>query len=80
MVDKKGVRTLDRNRYAVSVEYAANDWTLRSEYVHSQGYGFKTTYQDVDDATDCTINTAAGDKADGLYALVIAPVVKKNSI
>lgn len=80
VVDKKGVRTLDRNRYAVSVEYAANDWTLRSEYVHSQGYGFKTTYQDVDDATDCTINTAAGDKADGLYALVIAPVVKKNSI
>ena len=77
-VEKKGVRTLDRNRYALSVEYAANDWTLRSEYIHSQGYSFKTTYQDVDDAKDCTVNTAAGDKADGLYALVIAPVVKKK--
>lgn len=77
-VEKKGVRTLDRNRYALSVEYAANDWTLRSEYIHSQGYSFKTTYQDVDDAKDCTVNTSAGDKADGLYALVIAPVVKKK--
>lgn len=77
-VEKKGIRTLDRNRYALSVEYAANDWTLRSEYIHSQGYSFKTTYQDVDDAKDCTVNTAAGDKADGLYALVIAPVVKKK--
>lgn len=77
-VEKSGVRTLDKNRYAFSAEYAANDWTLRSEYIHSQGYGFKTTYQDVDDATDCTINTAAGDKADGFYALVIAPVVKNK--
>lgn len=77
-VEKKGVRTLDRNRYALSVEYAANDWKLRSEYIHSQGYSFKTTYQDVDDAKDYTVNTAAGDKADGLYALVIAPVVKKK--
>lgn len=78
VVEKSGTRSLDRNRYAISAEYAANDWTLRSEYIHSQGYGFKTTYQDVDDAKDCTINKAAGDKADGLYALVIAPIIKKK--
>lgn len=78
VIEKSGTRSLNRNRYAISAEYAADDWTFRSEYIHSQGYGFKKTYQDVDDAKDCTINTAAGDKADGLYALVIAPVIKKK--
>lgn len=77
-VEKSGTRTLDRNRYAISAEYVKNDWTFRSEYIHSQGYSFKTTYQDADDAKDCTINTAAGNKADGLYALVIAPIIKKK--
>jgi len=76
--ERSGVRSLGKNRYAISAEYVADDWTFRSEYIHSQGYGFKTTYQDSDDAKDCTINTAAGDKADGIYALVIAPVVKKK--
>lgn len=77
-VEKSGVRSLGKNRYAFSAEYTADDWTFRSEYIHSQGYGFKTTYQDQDDASDCTINTAAGDKADGFYALAIAPVIKKR--
>ncbi len=75
---KSGTRSVDRNRYAISAEYAADDWTIRSEYIHSQGYGFKTTYQDNNSSKDCTLNTAAGDKADGLYALLIAPVVKKK--
>lgn len=75
---RTGTRSLSRNRYAVSAEYKAYDWIVRSEYIHSQGYGFKTTYQDADDAKDCTINTAAGSKADGLYALVIAPVIKNK--
>lgn len=75
---KSGVRSLGKNRYAISAEYIVSDWTFRSEYIHSQGYGFKATYQDSDDASDCTINTAAGDKADGFYALAIAPVVKKK--
>lgn len=77
-VEMSGTRSLDRNRYAISFDYNANDWTFRSEYIHSQGYGFKTTYQDVDDATDCTVNTAAGDKADGYYALVIAPIIEEK--
>lgn len=74
-----GTRSLSRNRYAFSAEYVKDDWTLRSEYIHSQGYGFKTTYQKDENNKDCTVNTAAGDKADGLYALLIAPV-QKNKI
>lgn len=35
--DKSGVRSVSKNRYAFSAEYAANDWTVRSEYIHSQG-------------------------------------------
>lgn len=52
-----------KNRYALSAEYAKNDWTLRSEYIHSQGFGS---------------TVADGDKADGLYALCIAPVIEKK--
>lgn len=73
-----GVRSLSRNRYAFSAEYAKDDWTFRSEYIHSQGLSFKTTYQKDTDTKDCSINEAAGDKADGYYALLIAPVVKNK--
>ena len=76
-VTASGVRSLPKNRYAFSVEYAANDWTVRSEYIHSQGYGFNTTYTSGKE-TDCNINYAAGDKADGFYALMIAPVIGKK--
>ena len=74
---KSGVRSVSRNRYAFSAEYAANDWTVRSEYIHSQGYGFKQSMSSGKE-TDCSINYAAGDKADGFYALMIAPVVSKK--
>lgn len=76
-VAKNGVRSLEKNRYAISAEYAAHDWTVRSEYIHSQGYGFKTSNASGKE-TDCTINYAAGDKADGFYALMIAPVISKK--
>lgn len=76
-VAKSGVRSLEKNRYAFSAEYAANDWTVRSEYIHSHGYGFKTSNASGKE-TDCTINYAAGDKADGFYALMIAPVISKK--
>lgn len=73
-----GVRTVDRDRYAISGEYIVDDWTFRSEYIHSHGYGFKTTYQSASNASDCTIDEAAGNEADGFYALCIAPVIKKK--
>lgn len=72
------VRKLQQRRWAVSAEYKVNDWTLRSEYIHSTGKAFKTRNQKAGDTSDCTINEAIGDKADGVYALAIAPVVKKK--
>lgn len=71
------VRRLQQRRYAFSAEYLVNDWTFRTEYAHSTGYGFKTRYQDPDDATDCTLSSN-GNKAQGVYALVIAPIIKKK--
>ncbi len=83
--DADGVTTstvvsLPKHRYAISGEYVVNDWTFRSEYIHSTGYGFKTTLANTNDATskDVTVNWAAGNKADGFYALCIAPVIKKQ--
>lgn len=74
---QKGVRSLSKNRYAFSAEYAANDWTVRSEYIHSQGYGFTKTLTNGKE-TDCNVNYAAGDQADGFYTLMIAPVISKK--
>lgn len=74
---QRGVRSLSKNRYAFSAEYAANDWTVRSEYIHSQGYGFTKSLTSGKE-TDCNVNYAAGDQADGFYALMIAPVISKK--
>lgn len=74
---QKGVRSLSKNRYAFSAEYTANDWTVRSEYIHSQGYGFTKSLTSGKE-TDCNVNYAAGDQADGFYALMIAPVISKK--
>jgi len=73
---QSGVRKLRQRRYAFSADYVVNDWTFRSEYIHSTGQAFKKTYQNTNDASDCTL--ANGDKADGLYALVIAPIIKNK--
>ena len=58
-----GNENVRKNRYALSAEYAKDDWTFRTEYIHSQGYG---------------ADIAKGDKADGIYALCIAPVIEKK--
>ena len=76
-VTKSGTRSLEKNRYAFSAEYAAHDWTARAEYIHSQGYGFSTSTSSGKE-TDCNINYAAGNKADGFYTLLIAPVISKK--
>lgn len=69
------LRKLQQRRYAFSAEYTTEDWTFRSEYVHSTGYAFKTRYQKESDASDITLSNI-GNKAQGIYALVIAPVIK----
>ena len=76
--------SLRQHRYAVSAEYKKGDLQLRTEYIHSTGRGFATTYQKAADASDLTIKTyvdkngneVANDKSDGVYALAIVPVVK----
>jgi hypothetical protein len=51
-----------KNRYALSAEYDKDEFTFRTEYIHSQGMGA----------------TTVGDKADGWYAFGIVPVVKSK--
>lgn len=77
IVEHKGeVHRLQQRRYAFSAEYKVNDWTFRSEYIHSTGKAFSKTGVTKDN--DANVNDAIGDKADGVYALAIAPVVKKK--
>ena len=73
-----GVKSLAKRRYAISGEYVVDDWTFRSEYIHSTGLGFSTVYNQSSDTKKVDVNYAAGDKADGFYALAIAPVIKKK--
>ena len=75
-ITQSGVRKLQQRRYAFSAEYKANDWTLRSEYIHSTGYAFAKSLSNTDDAAakDCNLS-ADGNKAQGVYALVIAPII-----
>lgn len=72
----EGTVSLGQYRYALSAEYKDADWQLRAEYIHSTGYGFKTTYQDDEDKDDATVNYALGDRADGAYVLCIAPIIR----
>lgn len=74
----KNVVKLPQHRYAISAEYKANDWTLRSEYIHSTGKAFKNRENSKADRSDVTINESIGSKADGVYALCIAPVIKQK--
>lgn len=73
-----GTRSLPQHRYAISAEYKFSDWTVRSEYIHSTGKAFKITYNSAADASKADVNETIGNKADGVYALVIAPVIAKK--
>ena len=77
------VRSLNQNRYAFSFEYKKDGWTVRSEYIHSTGKVFAKSLTSFNDANskDCSINEKIGDKAQGVYGLVIAPLAQlpKNS-
>ena len=77
--EKTGVRSLSQHRYAISGEYVVNDWTFRSEYIHSTGEAFAKSLVNTNDANskDCNLSSL-GNKADGFYALAIAPIIKKK--
>lgn len=80
---KNEVRKLAQNRYAFSFEYKKDGWTVRSEYIHSTGKAFAKSITNFNDANakDCSLNEKIGDKAQGVYGLVIAPLAQlpKNS-
>ncbi len=71
------LRKLQQRRYAFSAEYVKNDWTFRSEYAHSTGGAFAKSLVNTNDASskDITLSNL-GSKSQGVYALVIAPIVK----
>ena len=87
VVDRKithpDYRKLAQNRYAFSFEYKKDGWTVRSEYIHSTGKAFAKSITNFNDANakDCSLNEKIGDKAQGVYGLVIAPLAQlpKNS-
>lgn len=74
-----GTRSLQQRRYAFSAEYLLNDWTFRSEYIHSTGGAFSKPLNNTNDeaSKDCNLSTA-GDQSQGVYAIVIAPIVKEK--
>lgn len=78
-----GTRNLNQNRYAFSFEYKKDGWTVRSEYIHSTGKAFAKSITNFNDANakDCNQNAKIGDKAQGVYGLVIVPLAQlpKNS-
>ena len=76
---QNGVRSLDQHRYAISGEYGVDDWTFRSEYIHSTGKAFAKALVNTNDATSTNCELSSnGDKSDGFYGLVIAPIIKKK--
>lgn len=72
-IDGKTNQSIRKNRYAISAEYNRDDWTFRAEYIHSQGWG---TAKLGDNGTK--IEKRKGDKADGLYAFGIVPIIKNK--
>ena len=70
---------MQQRRYAISAEYVVDDWTFRSEYAHSTGEAFAKSLVSTNDAAakDCNIGSN-GNKAQGVYALVIAPIIKQK--
>ena len=57
------VMSARKNRYCLSAEYDKDEYTFRTEYLHSQGWGS---------------NLDLGDKADGWYVFGIVPVIKSK--
>ena len=63
--------SIEKNRYALSIEYSQDEYMFRSEYIHSQGWGAKSPGNNVRE-----IYYENGDKADGWYVFGIVPLIK----
>ena len=67
--DKIG--SLPLNRYCLSAEWDKDEYTFRTEYVHSQGWAATGIGSNV-------VDYSKGDKADGWYVFGIVPVIKSK--
>ena len=65
--------SIGKNRYALSAEYDKDEFTFRTEYIHSQGWGAASAGNNVRE-----IDYTKGDKADGWYVFGIVPVIKSK--
>lgn len=74
-----GVRSLNQFRYAMGFDYDNAGWRVRSEYIHATGEAFAREMINTHDpsASDCTLSDM-GNKADGFYVLMIAPVKREK--
>ena len=59
------------NRYCLSAEWDKDEYTFRTEYLHSQGWASQGIGNNV-------IDYAKGDKADGWYVFGIVPLIKSK--
>ena len=65
---QNGVRSLDQHRDAISGEYVVDDWTFRSEYIHSTGKAFAKALVNTNDATSTNCELSSnGDKSRFLW-------------
>jgi hypothetical protein len=64
-------RSVEKNRYCLSIEYDKDEFTFRGEYLHSQGWGAAAAASNVRE-----IDYSKGDKADGWYVFGIVPLIK----
>lgn len=72
MITKDGENeNVPLNRYCLSAEYDKDQYTFRTEYIHSQGWGTGVIGSN-------KINEALGDKADGWYVSGIVPLIKSK--
>jgi len=74
MTTMKGTNeSVTLNRYCLSAEWDKDEYTFRTEYVHSQGWGVTSP-----GSGSTTIDYSLGDKADGWYVFGIVPVIKSK--
>ncbi|MBR4389784.1 MAG: porin [Prevotella sp.] len=63
------------NRYCLSAEWDKDEYTFRTEYIHSQGWGVAPSQAG---KGSTVIDYSNGNKADGWYVFGIVPVIKSK--
>ena len=74
------IRSLSQHRCALSAEYCVDDWTFRSEYIHSTGLAFAKSLVNTDgsEAKDCTLSSD-GSKGRWFTTLLLLHLLSKTN-